>query len=290
MLLFGFAISILTGILFGLAPALQATKPALAPALKSERSTPAQGLMRFGFGKFLVIAQVALSLMLLVGAGLFIRTLENVKAIDAGIRVENVLLASMDPSLNGYTTAQVKNFYQQLLERINALPGVISAGLAQAPLLSGNYSMVGMRGPGRPDPPHGRSILVNDITPKFLETAGIPILTGRDFRREDIPTSPIVAIINEASARYFFGDENPIGKLSESPKTQNIEACGRRLRVQPTSILSSNNGPIAIERCMSAQHATPFKWLPRSVMKSKHWTRICRCSTSRPSQDSAMNR
>jgi predicted permease len=212
LLLFGFAISILTGTLFGLAPALQATKPSLAPALKNERFTPALGWLRFGIGKFLVVAQVALSLMLLVGAGLFIRTLENVKAIDSGIRVENVLLASMDPSLNGYTPAQVKNFYQQLLERINALPGVISAGLAQAPLLSGNYSMVGMRVPGHPDPPHGRSILVNDITPKFLETAGIPIVAGRDFRREDIPTSPMAAIINEASARYFFGDENPIGK------------------------------------------------------------------------------
>src|SRR5258708_21860229 len=145
LLLFGFAISILTGILFGLAPALQPTKPHLPPTLKNERSMPPQGLMRFGFGKVLVIAQVALSLMLLVGAGLFIRTLENVKAIDSGIRVENVLLASMDPRLNGYTPAQVKNFYQQLLERIRALPGVSSAGLAQAPLLSSNYSMVGMR-------------------------------------------------------------------------------------------------------------------------------------------------
>src|SRR5207244_2069678 len=159
---------------FGLAPSLQATKPALAPALKNERSTPAQGLLRFALGKVLVIAQVALSLMLLVGAGLFIRTLENVKAIDAGIRVENVLLASMDPRLNGYTPAQLKNFYQQLLERIRALPGVSSAGLAEAPLLSGNYSMVGMRVPGRPDPPHGRSILLDDITPAHLAPSRTP--------------------------------------------------------------------------------------------------------------------
>jgi predicted permease len=225
LLFFGFAVSVLTGILFGLAPALQATKPGLAPALKNERSTPVQGLLRFSFGKLLVIAQVALSLMLLVGAGLFIRTLQNVKAIDAGIRVDNVLLASMDPALNGYTPAQVKNFYQQLLERIKALPGVISTGLAQAPLLSGNYSMVGMRVPGRPDPPHGRSILVNDITPKFLETAGIAIVAGRDFRREDVPTGPAVVIVNETSARYFFGDENPIGKRAQIGR-QEVEIVG----------------------------------------------------------------
>jgi putative ABC transport system permease protein len=225
LLCFGFAISILTGILFGLVPALQATKSGVAPALKNERSTPAQGLRRFGFGKLLVIAQVALSLMLLMGAGLFIRTLRNVKAIDTGVRVENVLLASMDPALNGYAPPQVKTFYQQLLERIKALPGVSSVGLAQAPLLSGNYSMVGMRVPGRPDPPRGRSILVNDITPNFLETAGIPIVAGRDFRRDDTPTSPAVAIVNEAAARYFFGNDNPVGKRAKIGR-QDLEIVG----------------------------------------------------------------
>jgi len=225
LLVFGFTISVLTGILFGLAPALQATKPSLAPALKNERPMSAHGVLRFGFGKLLVIAQVALSLMLLVGAGLFIRTLQNVKAIDAGVRVENVLLASMDPALNGYTPAQVKSFYQQLLERVKVLPGVSSAGLAQAPLLSGDYSMVGLRVPGRPDPPQGRSILVNDITPKFLETAGIAIVAGRDFRREDVPTSPAVAIINEAASRYFFGDENPVGKRARLGR-QDVEIVG----------------------------------------------------------------
>jgi predicted permease len=225
LLFFGFVISVLTGVLFGIVPALQATKPGLTAALKDERSTPTQGLFCFGFGKLLVVAQVALSLMLLVGAGLFIRTLQNVKAIDAGIRVENVLLASMDPALNGYTPAQVKNFYQQLLDRIKSLPGVSSAGFAEAPLLSGNYSMVGLTVPGHPDPPHGRSILVNDITPGFLETAGIPIVAGRDFRREDIPASPGAAIINEAAARYFFGDENPVGKHTRLGR-QEVEIIG----------------------------------------------------------------
>ncbi|HEY6391993.1 MAG TPA: ABC transporter permease [Bryobacteraceae bacterium] len=219
LLVFGFAISVLTGILFGLAPALQATKHSLAPALKNERAT------RFGLGKLLVIAQVALSLILLVGAGLFIRTLQNVKAIDAGVRVENVLLASMDPALNGYTPAQVKSFYQQLTERIRALTGVNSAGFAQAPLLSGNYSMVGLRVPGRPDPPQGRSILVNDITPNFLETAGIAIVAGRDFRSDDVPASPAVAIINEAAARYFFGGDNPLGKRAQLGR-QDLEIVG----------------------------------------------------------------
>lgn len=123
------------------------------------------------------------------------------------------------------TSAQVKTFYQQLIERIDALPGVSSSGLAQAPLLSGNYSMVGMTVPGHPDPPHGRSVLVNDISPRFLETAGIPIVAGRDFRREDIPASPGVAIINQAAARYFFGDENPIGKRARIGR-QDLEITG----------------------------------------------------------------
>jgi predicted permease len=226
LLCFGFAISIVTGMLFGLAPALQAAKPGLAPVLKDERSTAAAGMLRYGLRKLLVVAQVALSLLLLAGAGLFVRSLENIKAVDSGMHVESVLLASVNPALNGYTPPQVRNFFQQLVERVEALPGVRSAALVEAPLLSGDYSMVGMRVPGRPDPPKGRSILINDISPRFLETAGIPMLAGRDFGKQDTPTSGGVTIINEAAARYFFGDENPIGKRVRLGRQEGIEIIG----------------------------------------------------------------
>jgi len=226
LLFFGLAISIATGVLFGLAPALQATKPGLAPALKDERSPAAAGMLRLGLRKLLVVAQVALSLLLLVGAGLFIRSLENIKAVDSGMHVESVLLASLNPALNGYTPPQVRNFYQQLLARVEALPGVRSAALVEAPLLSGDYSMVGMRVPGHADPPKGRSILINDVSPKFLETAGIQLLAGRDFGKQDTPTSGSVAIINEAAVRYFFGDENPIGKRVRLGRQEGMEIIG----------------------------------------------------------------
>src|SRR5262245_19920832 len=130
---FNLGVAVLTGILFGLAPAVQTTRPDLTSALKSAIPTLASGAGRFDLRKILVIAQVALSLSLLVGAELFVRTLQNLKGLDLGFRADKVLLLSMSPSLNGYKPEQARNFYAQLLERVKTLPRAQSCSMADHP-------------------------------------------------------------------------------------------------------------------------------------------------------------
>jgi predicted permease len=212
--LLGFAllVSVATGFLFGLAPALQATRPDLSRSLKNEGATLRAGSRRFDLRTALVIAQVALSLLLLVGAGLFLRSLRNAAAIDVGLNTENVLMASVNPELNGYSRSQVAAFYGQLMARLRDQPGVRAVGMSQAALLSGDYSQIGMTVPGRPDPPGGRSILMNESGGDFLQAAGGGLVRGRDFGPQDTPSSPKVALITETAARYFFGEEQAVGR------------------------------------------------------------------------------
>jgi predicted permease len=224
--LLGFAllISIVTGVLFGLAPAIQATRPDV-----SLTDSPAHRRGRgFELRKALVVSQVALSLLLLVGAGLFLRSLRNTAAIDAGLNTENVLLASMNPELNGYAPGHTENFYRQLVARLRDLPGVRSVGLSEAALLSGEYSSVGLIVSGRPLPPRGadRGILLNKIEGDFFQAAGGAILRGRDFSSRDTAASPKVAIITQAAARHFFAEEDPLGKKVRLAGVEDVEIIG----------------------------------------------------------------
>src|SRR5881396_1655337 len=139
VLSFNVGVAVLTGLLFGLAPAFQATRPNLTAALKSEPPTLARGGRRFELRKILVVAQVAVALVLLIGAGLFVRTLQNLKEVDLGFRADKVLLLSMNPGLSGYRSNQVVSFYAQLLDRVQSLPGVQSVSVADMPLLGGAY-------------------------------------------------------------------------------------------------------------------------------------------------------
>jgi predicted permease len=202
---------LLTGVLFGLAPALESTRATLAGSLKDDGAL-VRGRSRFGLRRLLVVAQVALCLLLLVGAGLFLRSLRNTAGINTGLKTDSVLMASVNPRLNGYTPAQVTNFYQQLQARLAAMPGVQAVGMSEVPLLSGSYNAVGLRIAGRPDPPQGRSIITNTVDPGLFGIAGIPIVRGRGFGPQDTPTSGRVAILSETAARYFFGDTEPIGR------------------------------------------------------------------------------
>jgi predicted permease len=212
VLSFNLGITVLTGTLFGLAPTIQATRPDLTPALKNETPTLAGGGSRFELRKILVVAQVALSLLLLVGAGLFVRTLQNLQELDLGFRADKVLLLSIDPGLNGYQPDQTRNFYAQLIERVKTLPGVQSASLADHPLLGG-ASIDGLSIEGyQPGPGQDMSTTTKKVTPGFFDTMGIPLLLGRDFSASDGPGAPKVVIINETLARSFWGKENPIGK------------------------------------------------------------------------------
>src|SRR5262249_25141168 len=136
-LLFSLAVSIVTGIIFGLVPALQSTRPNLAPTLKDEVGSIAGGTS-VGLRKSLVTAQVTLSLLLLIGAGLFIRSLSNLKDLDPGFQTKNLLAFSVDPTLNGYKNERTFQFYRQLKENLDTLPGVEAASLAVVAVLENN--------------------------------------------------------------------------------------------------------------------------------------------------------
>jgi predicted permease len=205
------AVAFCTSILFGLIPALRATKIDLTPALK-ENSRGSTGALS-SLGKSLVVAQVAVSLLLLVGAGLFLRTLRNLQHIDLGFNAENVLLFRADPRLNGYGNERIARLYQQMIESIEAVPGVRSATISRHPLLSGSSANGPAHAEGRAHLTEAdRYVYQQRVRWNFFETMEIPLLAGRQLRPQDDERAPKVAIINQTMARRFFGDENPIGK------------------------------------------------------------------------------
>ena len=232
MLGFTLAVSLLTGIVFGIAPALQSTRPALVPALRQETgSTGSRGghLLR----KSLVVLQVALSLLLLIGAGLFVRSLQNLHNLDAGFRRNSLLMVNIEPNRNGYKGQRLRDYYERLRERVEGLPGVRIATLANITPLAGSRWNDNVSIPGyqwkQGDPRH---VDMNAVGPRFFEAMGIPIVLGRDFRPEDNPSyspdppavwrpgmppspeerkGPRYAIINEGMAKKFFPNQNPIG-------------------------------------------------------------------------------
>jgi predicted permease len=207
------AVSLLTVVLFGLAPALRASRVDLVPALKENAAGFVGGGSRLMLGKVLVVSQVALSLSLLIGAGLFIHSLQNLRRFDAGFRRENILLFSLDPGLVGYKDGQLTNLYKQLLERLSALPGARSVSLSSVTPMDNTQwiSEVSVQGYA-PTSNEGMLIERNAVGPKYFETMGTPILLGREFGPGDDGNAPKVAIINQTMARTYFADDNPIGK------------------------------------------------------------------------------
>ena len=211
------SVSILTGIGFGLLPALRATRVNLAPALKVGRlgvggsSLRAVG-WRWGLGKGLVVSQIGLSLTLLIGAGLLLRSLQNLSRVNVGFDRENVLVMWALPTMAGYDIPKEYRLYWQLLERLNALPGVQSASLSRLQLFSGYWarpvSVPGYAAGTKED----LRVSCNTTAPKFFETMGIPLLLGRDFTPADGATAPHVAIVSESMVRQYFRGENPVGR------------------------------------------------------------------------------
>ncbi|HVF91416.1 MAG TPA: ABC transporter permease, partial [Blastocatellia bacterium] len=219
VLAFTAAVSLLTGLLFGLAPALRATKVGMAPDLKDNSRSASKAKSRLS--KVLLVSQVAISLLLLIGAGLFVRTLQNLENVELGFNRENLLIFRVDPTLNGYEGARAANLYQQMKERIEALPGVRSVGMSRHALISGS-AMIAMFGDQNP-------VYLQRVSPNFFDTMEIPLLIGRNFTGQDNDNSPKVVIVNESYARIFFPGENPVGKhikLSKSPTSPDLEVVG----------------------------------------------------------------
>ncbi len=211
ILAFNLSLSILTGILFGLVPALQTTSPDVAPTLKDQAGSLAGGAS-VRLRKALVVAQVSLSLLLLIGAGLFIRSLQNLKDLDPGFHTSNLLAFKVDPMLNGYTTSRAHAFYRGLHERLDGLPGVESSGLSVVPVLEGDewdqWVTIDSYKPkqGEIPDPH-----MNFVSPNYFSTMQIPLLAGRDFRSTDGLEATKVAIVNEAFAKKYFGGLSAVG-------------------------------------------------------------------------------
>jgi predicted permease len=211
VLFFTGGVALLTGILFGLAPGWNAF--ASAPASSLRESGPA-GDTRFRrlFGKALVVAQVALSVVLLSAAGLFVRHLSNLQHLDLGFRRDHVLLVTLDPARSGYEGERLLRAYLELLRRLEAIPGVRSATISGMGPLSGAGASSFATVEGHQEKPEERRyVSINWVAPKYFETLGTPLLAGRDFNFED-QGGPRVAIVNQAIARYYFGKDDPIGK------------------------------------------------------------------------------
>ncbi len=214
VLAFTAAVSVLTGILFGLAPALRATRVDLTPALKSSAGAiSALGQRaRWGLGKSLVVAQVALSLPLLMGAGLFVQTLGNLQSRNLGFDQHRLLLFGIDPSKDGYQGERLHDFCGQLLARLQALPGVRSATVSEVTLVSGTQDQMPIAVEGyKPKPGESMGVDWNNVGPSFFATMGIRMVLGRDIDGRDTSTAPKVAVVNEAFARRFLDGRNPLG-------------------------------------------------------------------------------
>jgi predicted permease len=211
---FAIVVSLLTGILFGLAPALQSSRQDLNTALKISSSAAGAASTRNSLLRTVVMAQVALSLLLLTGAGLFVRTLRNLRTLDLGFATEHVLQAQITPQWDGYKGEQLPDFYTRLLERLRSTPGVLSASMADTGFRNGRDRLCCIAVEGRAiRADEDRRILTNGVTPGFFATMGIPLLLGRDFNAHDVGKGRFqVAIINETMARYYFGKANPLGR------------------------------------------------------------------------------
>jgi predicted permease len=215
------AVSILTGILFGLSPALRSTRLDLTPALKESGGREpgtAQGrpVRRLGIGRTLVVAQVSLSLLLLVGAGLFVRTLTNLENVNAGFNERNLLLFGIDPTQDGYKGQRLADFYRELAQRVAGQPGVRSVSMSGATLIGGGMStletFIQGSAPKQADKDGGVSAHVNEVGPNFFETLGIPLMFGRTINEHDTATSPKVVVVNDEFARQFLGGGSPLGR------------------------------------------------------------------------------
>lgn len=210
VLLYTFALSVGAGMLFGLVPAWMASRPVLTSALKGEDPLARPG-RRFSMRSGLVIAQVAMSVVLLCGTALFLRSLRDATRIDIGFRSKGLLAVSVDPRIHGYTPQQTVRFLDQLQERVAGLPGVVSAAATDALPLSGGHRSDGFDVVGRKA---DRTIPSADefmATRGYFRTLGIPLLAGREFAHETADV-PKVAVVNRAFAERLFGKQSPIGQ------------------------------------------------------------------------------
>ncbi|HKV27449.1 MAG TPA: ADOP family duplicated permease [Candidatus Acidoferrales bacterium] len=229
------AVSLLTGIIFGLAPAFRSARIDLTPTLKDgEGSSASAGRAGrwFSVGNALVVAQVALAIVVLVGAGLLVRTLANLRSVDVGFDAHNIVIFGIDPTLAGYKSSQIDSFYRDLQGRLAETPGVKAVSYSMMPLLSGGLMVTSFHWPGTPQDQESDADTLQ-VGPNFFATMHIPFLAGRNFNGSDFelaaanrgttPTSaPTPVIVNQTFVEKYLGKEKPIGKqFGEAPADEN---------------------------------------------------------------------
>jgi predicted permease len=212
VLAFSAGASLLTGLLFGLAPAFRATKTTLGAALKQQGRGLVGFRSRLPLAKLLVVSQVALSLVLLIGAGLFVRSLWNLRNLDAGFRPDGVLTLQVKPDETVYTESRRVALWREILDRAGRIPGVRSASLSVMVPMNGMDRGVLIEVPGfRSRSVNDAAIHLNHVTAGYFETLGIPMVLGRSFTAADAGNATRVALLNETAARFYFGGRNPVG-------------------------------------------------------------------------------
>jgi len=222
VLAFVAGISMLTGVIFGLMPALRATRVDLASAMKeSSRSVAASGTW---LSKILLVTQVAVSVVLLIGAGLFVRTLQNLRSVDVGFAPNNILMFRVNPALNRYAPDRTQQLYDRMKTELEGLPGVRSVAFTRNALLSGSTSITGIFKQGATNEKDAKDIYLMSVSPRFFETMQIPIIAGRDFDARDVEKPTASVLINETAAKKYWPNENPIGQRVGNSAEQSSES------------------------------------------------------------------
>ena len=203
-------LTVLTGIVFGIAPALRSSRLNVGAMLKEGGRTMSGGRSRLG--RTLVVAQVAISLVLLVGAGLFLRTVSNLRSVDVGFATDNLMLVPINPALNRYEQPRIQSLLTQMVDELPRVPGVRAVTASQPALLAGgvNTSQIWIQGRAKPTDRNRMYRMV--VAPNFFDTLGIRLMTGRTLSDRDVQNGPKVVVINDAAAKKYFPRENPVGQ------------------------------------------------------------------------------
>lgn len=239
-LLFTMGVATLAVVLFGVLPAVRATRVDILPAIRRASTTSAGAGAGWGLRRALVVFQVAVSLCLLVGAGLLLRSLDNLRSQDMGFRADRVLLVEIDPQGGGYQVERLQDVYRELLERIGALPDVSAASLSLYGLLSEarRFDAVSVDGyAAQPDEDVDAQTLF--VTPRYFDTIGVPLVAGRPFDDRDRAEAPNVAIVTESFARHFFGGQLAVGRrfgIDGPQSSRAIEVVGTVRDLKPTDL------------------------------------------------------
>jgi len=212
VLAFAIAATLFSGVFFGLIPAWRVTKMGVSDVIKDQGSTSSASVSHVGFRKFLVAGQVAFTMLLLAGAGLFVRSLWNLQKQDLGLKPDNVITFSIEPPLNGYDTPHSIALIDQLRARIAALPGVRSVGTGDVPTLTGDSNGSNITAEGGPQLAEElQDVNYDSVSPSYFSTLGVPLLSGREFTEADGATAPKVAVASESMVKRFFPGRNPLG-------------------------------------------------------------------------------